>query len=99
MRRREFIALVGGATAWPFAISAQQPKVPRIGYLVTGSLESPEARVFLDAFRRGLHERGYVEGQSIAMEFRAANGEIERSPALASELVRLKVDVIVAPNT
>ena len=99
MRRREFIALVGGATAWPFTISAQQPKVPRIGYLVTGSLESPEARLFLDAFRQGMHEREYVEGQNIAIEFRAANGEIERFPALASELVRLKVDVIVAPNT
>jgi ABC-type uncharacterized transport system substrate-binding protein len=99
MRRREFISLVGGAAAWPFAISAQQAKVPRIGYLVTGSLESPEARLFLDAFRQGLHERGYVEGQNVAIEFREANGEIERFPTLASELVRLKVDVIVASNT
>ena len=99
MRRREFIALVGGAAAWPFATSAQQAKVPRIGYLVTGSLESPDARLFLDAFRQGLHERGYVEGQNIVIEFRAANGEIERFPALASELVRLKVDVVVAANT
>jgi putative tryptophan/tyrosine transport system substrate-binding protein len=95
MRRREFIALVGGAAAWPFVTSAQQAKVPRIGYLVTGSLESP----VVDAFRQGLHERGYVEGQNIFIEFRAADGELERFPALASELVRLKVDVIVAPNT
>src|SRR6266542_6252108 len=100
MRRREFITLVGGAAAWwPLATSAQQPKVPRIGYLVTGSLQSPEARLFVDAFRQGLHERGYVEGQNIVIEFRAADGEIERFPALASELVRLKVDVILAPNT
>ncbi len=99
MRRREFIALVGGAAAWPFATSAQQAKVPRIGYLATGSLESPDARYFLDAFRQGLHERGYVEGQNIVIEVRAADGEIERFPALASELVRLKIDVIVVPNT
>jgi len=100
MRRREFITLIGGAAAWwPLATSAQQPKVPRIGYLVTGSLQSPEARLFVDAFRQGLHERGYVEGQNIVIEFRAADGEIERFPALASELVRLKVDVILAPNT
>jgi putative tryptophan/tyrosine transport system substrate-binding protein len=100
MRRREFIALVGGAAAaWPFATSAQQAKVPRIGYLVTGSLQSAEGGLFVDAFRQGLHERGYVEGQNIVIEFRAADGEIERFPALASELVRLKVDVILAPNT
>src|SRR6266536_817753 len=100
MRRREFITLIGGAAAWwPLATSAQQAKVPRIGYLATGSLESPDARLFLDAFRQGLHERGYLEGQNIVIEFRAANGEIERFPALASELVRLKVDVIVVPNT
>jgi putative tryptophan/tyrosine transport system substrate-binding protein len=100
MRRREFITLIGGAAAWwPLAAIAQQPKVPRIGYLVTGSLQSPEGRMFVDAFRQGLHERGYVEGQNIVIEFRAADGEIERFPALANELVRLKVDVILAPNT
>jgi ABC-type uncharacterized transport system substrate-binding protein len=95
MKRREFIVLVGGAAALPFATSAQQAKVPRIGYLVTGSLQSP----IVDAFRQGLQERGYVEGQNIVIEFRAAEGQMERFPALASELVRLKVDVIVAPNT
>jgi len=63
MRRRELIALLGGAVAWPIATRAQQPKVPRIGYLVTGSLQSPEGRGFLDAFRQGLHEQGYVEGR------------------------------------
>jgi len=99
MRRREFISFIGGAAAWPLGARAQQPKVPRIGYLVTGSLQSPEGRGFLDAFRQGLHEQGYVEGQNIVIEFRAAEGQMERFPALASELVRLKVDVIVAPNT
>src|SRR5215471_2967861 len=98
MRRREFILLIGAA-AWPFTTNAQQAKIPHIGYLLTSSLELPEGRQFLDAFRQGLHELGYVEGQNIAMEFRAANGEIERFPALTSELVRLKVDVILAPNT
>ena len=96
MRRREFILLVGAA-AWPFTTTAQQS--PRIGYLVTGSLESPDALLTLDGFRRGLHEHGYVEGQNIVIELRAANGEIERFPALASELVRLRADVIVASNT
>src|SRR5262245_41738168 len=99
MRRREFITIVGSAAvSWPLAMSAQEAKAPRIGYLVTGSLESPDARLTLDAFRQGLHEHGYVEGQNVTIEFREANGEIERFPALASELVRLKVDVIVAPN-
>jgi ABC-type uncharacterized transport system substrate-binding protein len=99
MRRREFIGLVAGAVAWPFVTSAQEAKVPRIGYLVTGSLESRDALLTLDGLRQGLHERGYVEGQNIALEVRAADGKIERFPALASELVRLKVDVIVASNT
>ena len=67
MRRREVILALGGAAAsiaWPLALRAQQPaKVARIGCLVTGSLESPETRVMLDAFRQGLRERGYVEGQ------------------------------------
>jgi ABC-type uncharacterized transport system substrate-binding protein len=99
MRRREFISFIGGAAAWPIATRAQQSKVPRIGYLVTGSLQSPEGRGFVNAFRQGLHEHGYVEGQNIVIEFREADGEIERFPALASELVRLKVDILFAANT
>jgi putative ABC transport system substrate-binding protein len=84
----------------PLAAHAQQPaKVARIGYLVTGVLESPETRVLLDAFRQGLRERGYVEGQNIVIEYRAADGKLERFPTLATELVRLKVDLIVAGNT
>jgi putative tryptophan/tyrosine transport system substrate-binding protein len=100
VKRREFISLLSGAAAWPLAARAQQPaKVARIGYLVTGSLESPEARATLNAFRQGLRERGYVEGQSIVIEYRSADGKIERFPGLANELASLKLDLILAPNT
>jgi putative tryptophan/tyrosine transport system substrate-binding protein len=79
---------------------AQQPgRIPRIGYLVTGSLDSPETRVLLDAFRQGLSEHGYVEGQNIVIEYRAADGKIERLPGRANELARLNIDLIVAGNT
>jgi putative tryptophan/tyrosine transport system substrate-binding protein len=101
MRRREFFTLVGGAAAaWPLAARAQQPgKIARIGCLVTASLESPEARPMVDAFRQGLRERGYVEGQNIVIEYRSADGKIERFPRLANELAGLKLDLILAPNT
>jgi ABC-type uncharacterized transport system substrate-binding protein len=101
MKRREFITLLGGAAAaWPLAAHAQQAaKVARIGCIVTGSLESPEQRATVDAFRQGLRERGYVEGQNIIIEYRAADGRIERFPELATELVRLNLDLIVASNT
>ena len=97
MRRRQFITLLGGAAAWPLAARAQQgAKVFRIGFLFYGSSgSSPE----LDAFRRGLREFGYIEGQNIAVEYRFASGQVERLPDLAAELVRLKPDVIVAPAT
>ena len=100
MNRREVISLLGGAAAWPLAARAQQPaKIPRIGFLVTGSLELPEARATLDAFQQGLRQLGYVEGRNIVIEHRAADGKIERFPSLAAELVRLNVDLIVAANT
>jgi putative ABC transport system substrate-binding protein len=84
----------------PLAAPAQQPtKVARIGYLLTGVLDSSETRVVLDAFRQGLSERGYVEGQNIVIEYRTAGGKLDRFPVLATELARLKVDLIVAPNT
>src|SRR5215469_372028 len=93
MRRREFIKLVGGAAAaWPLSVNAQpSAKIPRIGLMVTGSLQSPEARVQLDAFRQGLRQLGYTEGRNIAIEYRGADGRIERFPNLAAELVRLEV--------
>ena len=105
MRRREFMGLIGGAAAtpaflWPFAAQAQQaPKVARIGYLIVGSLESPEARKSLETFREGLYELGYIEGQNIVIEYRAADGKVERLPALATGLARLKLDLIVAGAT
>jgi putative ABC transport system substrate-binding protein len=99
--RRTFIgALTGGLLAAPLVAEAQQAgKVWRIGWLLTGSLESPETQLLRDAFREGLRERGYIEGQNIVIEYRPADGRIERFPRLASELVRLKLDLIVAANT
>ena len=74
---------------------AQQPtKVPRIGYLTASSLSAQSARI--EAFRQGLRELGYVEGKNIAIELRFGEGKSERAPALAAELVRLKVDIIVS---
>ncbi len=91
--RRKFLAtLLGGAAAWPLAARAQQPKVPTIGALVIGNI-SPEE--FWREFRQGLRDLGYIEGQNIRFEFRSAEGQIDRLPELAAELVRLKVDVIV----
>ena len=96
IRRREFIALVGGAAAWPFAARAQQPAVPVIGYL---SGRSPEAEApILRAFRRGLEETGYLAGQNIAIEFRFSDGQDDQLPALAAELVRRRVAVLVATD-
>jgi putative ABC transport system substrate-binding protein len=101
MDRRSFLATVaGGLLAAPLAAEAQLPAgVARIGWLLTGSFESPETRLLRDAFREGLRERGYVEGQNIVIEYRSADGKIERFPRLASELIRLKLDLIVAANT
>src|SRR5712672_281996 len=93
MRRREFIILLGGAAAWPLAARAQQSKMARIGALYIGTAD---AESFKKELREGLRELGYVEGQNIAFEFRSAEGKLDRLPDLASELVRLKVDVIVA---
>jgi putative tryptophan/tyrosine transport system substrate-binding protein len=100
MRRRNFIALLSGAASWPLAARAQQAaRVARVGYLVTGSVESPVYRPTIDAFRQGLSQLGYREGQNIVIEFREAHGQPERFAMLATELVRRDVDLIVAPNT
>jgi hypothetical protein len=101
MDRRAFIGRMAlGVVAVPVAVDAQQPaKVARIGYLATGPLESPEQRSVFDAFRQGMRELGYVEGRNIVIVVREADGRIERFPALAKELVGLKVDVIVATNS
>jgi putative ABC transport system substrate-binding protein len=94
MRRRDFITLFGGAAvAWPLTAGAQQP-LPVIGYLSPGS---PEADTFrLARFRQGLNETGYVEGENVAIEHRWSQGQNDRLPALAADLVRLQVPVIVA---
>jgi putative ABC transport system substrate-binding protein len=101
MDRRAFIgSLAGGLLAAPLAAQAQQAKkIPRIGILLTVSPELPLSRALLDAFRRGLREHGYVEGQNIAIEYRSAQGRVDRFPALAAELARVKVDVIVTGAT
>jgi putative ABC transport system substrate-binding protein len=101
LSRRQFLVLAAGSVvAAPPAAEAQKPQnVARIGYLLTGSLESPETRAALDVFRQGLREHGYVEGQNIVIEYRTAEGRIERFPELARELVRLQVDLIVAGTT
>ena len=97
MDRRAFIGtLAGGLLAAPFAAEAQQPgKVYRVGILTNKASDPAEARLW-QAFRSGLRERGWIEGQNILIEFRAAEGNTARLPELAADLVRLKVDLIVA---
>jgi ABC-type uncharacterized transport system substrate-binding protein len=99
MNRRQFIALAGGAaTTWPFAASAQQAgKMPRIGFLGPASPSTLASR--LEGFRQGLRDFGYIEGATITVEYRWAEGRYERLPELAAELVRSKVDLIVTHST
>jgi putative ABC transport system substrate-binding protein len=92
--RRELLAALGGAAAWPLAARAQQPKLPVVGFLNSGS---PGAfRDIVSAFRQGLGEAGYVEHRNVGIEYRWAEGQVDRLPAFASELVRAQVGVICA---
>jgi len=96
MRRREFITLIGGAAAWPLAARAQQAAMPVIGYLNSGSPESDTSR--LTGLRQGLNETGYVEGRNLLVEYRWAGNQFNRLPALAVDLVQIRVAVIASPG-
>jgi putative ABC transport system substrate-binding protein len=97
MRRRDFIAGLGSAAAWPVVARAQQPTNPVVGFVSSGSADA--APRYVAAFRKGLGETGYVEGQNVTVEYYYLEGQFDRVPALMTDLVRRRVDVIVTPTS
>ena len=97
IKRRQFIAGLGSAAAWPLLARAQQVAVPVIGFLSAQSAE--DSKIIIVPFLQGLKETGYVDGQNVAIEYRGAGNEYARLPALAADLVRRRVAVIVASST
>src|ERR1700757_2183229 len=98
MRRREFIAGLGSAAAWPAVVRAQQPAMPVVGFLSAQSAEVDYKDTTIP-FLQGLNEAGYVEGRNVAVEYRYAENQLDRLPALAADLVHRRVAVIVTTGT